>query len=374
MFTRLIFVSTCLCVCNVFANHADVFNELQTVLRTKRDVLGEGNYECYSNGECVMEYKSGQLLTYREEPLCSRSEEGCGVSISERKRREAACGAMSEEFEQLCVRSSSESCSFMKRSMEEMECGASGFHQERTLREKREECLAVRKRFEQLCSRATRKRAITEECSFALEEMESSDCGDYKDEEELEKRETCADGWTLHEGICYRYFAGPLSWSDAEAQCASLTDDESSHLATLERAIARSTEDRAFFSSLIESSGAIDKIDAVLSTMSDHYNGSDWKEVVTYLDNWTYIGVKKIDDEWRWVSAKKEESDWNDLKNGQSDWYTEEPTDEGSTDIRMDHGDCVTYFQPDGESIDHGAWWNVDCEVELPFLCERDPQ
>merc|ERR1712093_552943 len=80
------------------ANHADVFNELQSLLRAKREVLGEGSYECYSNGECVMEYKSGDLVTYREEPLCARSEQGCGVSTMERRRRGAECATMSEEL------------------------------------------------------------------------------------------------------------------------------------------------------------------------------------------------------------------------------------------------------------------------------------
>lgn len=353
-------------------NHADAFNELQTLLRARRDVLGESHYECYSNGECVTEYKMGELVTYREEPLCARSAEGCGVSRQQRKKREAACSQMSENFDQLCARSADadDSCSFMLEDMEEMECG--DYKQEKVRVEKREECRAIQKRFEQQCKRGAGKRAISDECSFVLEDIESSDCS--SDTMELQKRDTCVDGWTFHEGVCYKYFSDPKSWSKAEKECASQSDDESSHLATLERAKAHSPHDRVFFNDLIKGAGNLQLIDDVLSTMNSHYNGSDWKEMISYYDNWSWIGVRKIDDVYRWVSAKKENSDWNDLKSGQSDWYSEEPTKVDSTDIRMDHGNCVTYFQSNSLNIDHGAWWNVACMVELPFLCERDPQ
>jgi len=205
--------------------------------------------------------------------------------------------------------------------------------------------------------------------------MEDAPC----EEEEIYKRsDTCEDGWSLNDGNCYKYFAGPLTFLKAETECEGLTDDDSSHLATLERAVVRSTEDRAFFDSLIESSGAVDAIDAVLSQMTDQYNGSDWQDVIDYYDNWAFIGVKYYEEQWRWVSAKKEKSDWNDLKAGQSDWYDHSesdinnPTSVNSTDIRSDHGHCVAYFT-DGPSAEDGAWWNVPCTVELPFICERDP-
>ena len=72
------------------------------------------------------------------------------VSRQQRKKREAACSQMSENFDQLCARSADadDSCSFMLEDMEEMECG--DYKQEKVRVEKREECRAIQKRFEQV--------------------------------------------------------------------------------------------------------------------------------------------------------------------------------------------------------------------------------
>ena len=66
------------------------------------------------------------------------------------------------------------------------------------------------------------------------------------------------------------------------------------------------------------------------------------------------------------------------LQFGQSDWIRGEnrqPSKINTTDIRMDHGNCVSYFQNDDlKGDDIGSWWNLACGVQLPFICEKDPQ
>merc|ERR1739848_141399 len=129
---------------------------------------------------------------------------------------------------------------------------------------------------------------------------------------------------------------------------------------------------------LIDSSGAIDKIDAVLSKMDDHFEGKNWKEVITYFDNWAWIGVKRLDGNWKWAVPKRPEKDWNQVKAGQGDWRRKEPSHDN--DFKVDNGNCVVYFhnkktidsalEADTEEVGEvKAWWNVNCRLELPFLC-----
>merc|ERR1712139_567530 len=137
-----------------FADREETFDQIQELLRAKRDVLGEGHYECYGSGQCVMEYKMGELVTYREEPLCSRSEEGCGLSNIERQKREAACAETNSlDLEQKCKRSTDEECSFLLNNMEE--CAM--LKRERRELVKRDQCRSLKKRFDAYCARSTGK-------------------------------------------------------------------------------------------------------------------------------------------------------------------------------------------------------------------------
>jgi len=303
------------------ANYVDKLVRIQELIQEKEDLLGESNYECYENGACAMEYKQGDLVTFRQEPECAAIEgaEGCSRAAMVRKKRDM-CGQMSEEMEQLC---------------------------------------------------GGKKRMSSEECMFILEDMEEQGCGDVV----IEKREsTCPnDEWHLSKGICYRHYASPKSFGEARKQC----EKDNGGLATLERAIA--AEERAFFNDVIKSSNTADLIDAELAGLSDHYpEGESWKEYYNYLDNWAWIGVRREGKlgEWRWASHHKTDTnDWNPLKTGQSDWYNKQPSVNGTNPIAADHGNCVAYFQNDNSDpadANKGAWWNAGCSLKLPFLCEQD--
>ena len=342
--------------------------------------MGELDYLCYENGgECVAEYKMDGLVTYKEEALCSRSEEGCGAGflVLERVKREEMCLNMEEDLE-LCTRSSDQLCGgLVMQKMEEMGCG--GALEERRLRKKRDMCLALTKRFDQLCG-GRRKRAISEECAMTMELMESSDCA--SETEFLSKRAVaCPEGWKGRRGICYKYFKDPATFEKASKTCAGALKDQSSGLATIESMIVETTEDRKFFNDLIESSGAVDQIDKVLSKMDDHFEGKNWKEVITYFDNWAWIGVKRTGDDksWKWAVPKRKEEDWNQVKVGQADWRKGEPSHDNT--FHMDNGNCVVYFHNkkkidsalDADTEEVGevtGWWNANCKIELPFLCE----
>merc|ERR1712059_159478 len=143
-----------------------------------------------------------------------------------------------------------------------------------------------------------------------------------------------------------------------------------------ERAITMGAEDTLFFQTLIESTGSVDKIDKVLSQMTDQYVDGDWQSDKAYYDNWAWIGVKKVKDVWRWVSPVKKAKEWNEVTYGQPDWVSGEfrqPSKANSTDVSLDNGNCVTYFQAAADK-DEGSWWNVACQVQLPFICEKNPQ
>jgi len=361
------------------ANTLEIFDQIQELLRARRSVLGENDYLCYE-GECVAEYKMDGLVTYKEEALCSRSEEGCGegVLVLERAKREEMCVNMNEDLE-LCKRDVDPLCGgLVLKKMEEMEC--QGLLEERRVREKRDMCVALQKRFSQLCG-GLRKRAITEGCGAVMEEMESSECGG---DLQLKKRApNCPEGWSGRAGVCYKYFSDPMTFAKASKTCKSASKDKSSQLATIESMLVETNEDRKFFSDLIQSSGAVEHIDSVLSTMDDMFEGKNWKEVITYYDNWSWIGVKKSGDgdaaDWKWAVANKAEDDWNKVKAGQGDWARKEPSHDN--DLRMDNGHCVVYFYnkksgdsaltTDIESVQEvKAWWNANCNLELPFLCE----
>lgn len=365
---------------NSSVNYPDVFNKIQRLMRAKDEIYGEGNYECYSNGECVMEYKMGDLVTYREESLCARSEEGCGESLSKYQKREELCNSMEEEYMTACERSQSENCDRKLEDMEEQSCLE--VRVEKRKRERRAACHGLSKRFAQgLCGGSGKKRSISEECQLVMELMEEEDCmigGNYQEDlVEFEKREkTCIEGWSKSGKVCYKYYTGPVKYERAKEFCETLTNDKSSHLATLERAITMGPENTKFFQDLIESSGAIEKIDGVLSQMSDHYVDGDWQSEKKYYDNWAWVGVKKVNDVWSWVSAKKEPADWNPVTYGQPDWVKgmyRQPSEKNDTAIRMDHGNCVAYFQEPNSDKDMGSWWNAGCGVQLPFICEMDP-
>lgn len=362
--------------CTSSVNYADVFNNIQRVLKTKDELYGDGEYECYSNGECVMEYKVGDLVTYREEALCARSAEGCGESIMELRKREQSCTNMEEEYMQnpLCKRAEDGDCRVMLKKMEELECGP--LILEKRSRKKREACGALNDKFESECG--GKRRAITDECQAVMQAYEEEDCAETAGGINLQKRaKKCGEGWSLHGKVCYKYYDGPSKFNQALSFCAKLTTDQTSHLATLERAVTMGAEDTAFFQSLIESSGSVDKIDKVLSQMTDSYVDGDWQKEKTYYDNWAWIGVKKVKDVWRWVSPVKEAKDWNEVTYGQPDWISGEfrqPSKTNSTDIRMDHGNCVSYFQEADSDSDVGSWWNVACGVSLPYICEKNPQ
>merc|ERR1712003_533809 len=228
----------------------------------------------------------------------------------------------------------------MGKKMEEMEC--QGLLEERRVREKRDMCVALQKRFSQLCG-GLRKRAITEGCGAVMEEMESSECGG---DLQLKKRApNCPEGWSGRAGVCYKYFSDPMTFAKASKTCKSASKDKSSQLATIESMLVETNEDRKFFSDLIQSSGAVEHIDSVLSTMDDMFEGKNWNEV----------------------------------KAGQGDWARKEPSHDN--DLRMDNGHCVVYFYnkksgdsaltTDIESVQEvKAWWNANCNLELPFLCE----
>lgn len=297
-------------------NYVDIFNKIQTILRAKDEVFGEGEYECYESGACVMEYKVGDLVTFREEALCARSAEGCGLSINELQKREQQCTNMEEEYMQLCRRSDNENCGYLLESMEEMQC--SFLKLEKRGQNKRSLCNTLHEEFEQLCTRSNgKRRAISDGCQAVLKNIEDEEC-----ESDLQKRATtCDEGWSKRGKVCYKYYAGPYNFKQALKFCNELTKDKSSHLATPERAVTMSPEDTAFFNELILSAGAIKKIDAVLSQMGSHYTDGDWKNDITYFDNWAWVGIKKVENVWRWVSAKKADpKDWNNVDFGQSDW------------------------------------------------------
>jgi len=301
------------------ANYADKLVKIQELSQEMDDMLGEASYDCYENGACALEYKQGDLVTFRQEPECYNEEEGaegCSRAAVIRKKRDM-CGQLSEDMEQLC---------------------------------------------------GGKKRMSNEECGLVLRDMEEQGCGDVV----LEKRASCPDeNWHLSRNICYRHYSNPRTFAEARKQC----ERDNGGLATLEHAIA--TPERAFFNDVIASSGTADLIDDVLKTLVTHYtNAGGWKEYYKYLDNWAWIGVRREGKagDWKWASHKKEgASDWNSLKAGQGDWYNKQPTTNGSTPISVDHGNCVAYFQNDeANDQNEGAWWNLSCQLRLPFLCEQD--
>lgn len=351
---------------------------MQSLLRTRRSILGETDYLCYENGgECVAEYSQDGLVTYKQEPQCAGNDAGCGesVMILERVRREEMCLKMSDDLE-LCKRDSQLCPDRVLEKMEEMQCA--GVLEERRVRRRRDACIVLQKRFSQLCE-LRRKRSISEECSFVMEEMESSECA--SETEFLSKRSSgCPEGWSARRGVCYKYFSDPVNFQKAATTCKGLSSDgtKSAHLATLERMIVDTSADRDFFNSLIQSSGAVDHIDSVLSKMDDMFEGKNWKEVISYADNWGWIGVQKHGDDWKWATDKNS-ADWNEVKVGHSDWRKKEPTH--NNDLKMDNGNCVVYFNNAKTEVDSaltditdvgdvGAWWNVNCNLELPFVCE----
>jgi len=360
------------------ANTEEIFNQIQELLRTRRSVLGESDYQCFTSGECVSEYQMEGLVTYKEEALCTRSEEGCGegVMVLERAKREEMCMNMDEDME-LCKRSvePQPACGMVMEKIEEMGCGE--IIVERKVRRKRDMCVALKKRFSGLCS-GRRKRAISDGCNRVMEAMESSDCA--SEVEFLSKRQSgCPDGWTARQGVCYKYFKDPLNFAKANNLCKGAAADSSSRLATIQSMSVDTLEDRKFFDSLIESSGAVEHIDSVLSTMDDMFEGKNWKEVIEYYDNWAWIGVKSSGDDWKWAVPSQKEADWSPVKIGQDDWRKSEPSQDH--DLRMDNGNCGVYFHNRKERIDSSlsdktdegevkAWWNANCELELPFLCE----
>jgi len=356
-------------------SNVEMFNELQSLLRVRRSVLGETDFQYFENGEVVAEYSQDGLVTYKQEPQCA-SEGACGssVMILERVRREEMCLEMTDNLE-LCKRDS-QLCGgrVVLEKMEEMECA--GLMEERRVRRKREACVAVQKRFAQLCG--GRKRAISEECAVVLEDMESMECS--SEVEFLRKRSAgCPDGWSSRRNVCYKYFSDPVNFQKANKVCAGLAvGGKRAHLATLERMIVDTTADREFFNNLIQSSGAVDHIDSVLGAMDDMFEGRNWREVISYADNWGWIGVQKSGDEWRWAT-KQNANDRNPVKVGHADWRQKEPSHDN--DLKMDNGHCVVYFNNARSSMDSaltdvtdvgdiGAWWNVSCNLELPFICE----
>ena len=320
------------------------------------------------------------LVTYKQEALCSRSEEGCGQGfmILERAKREEMCLNMDEDME-LCKRDVDPYCGRMvMKKMEDMGC--SGFLEERRRKKKRDECIALQRRFEQLCG-GKRKRAISEECSAVMELMDSSECAGST--ELISKRAVeCNPGWALRRGVCYKYFAGPMNFQKAAKACSGADSD--AQLATIESMLVKTEADRKFFNDLIKSSGKIDEIDSVLGDRDDMFEGKDWKEVITYFDNWAWVGVKNSaadggEKDWKWAVNNKNEEDWNPVKQGQGDWAKKQPSH--NNDFTMDNGNCVVYFYnkvPVDSSLNGDvskvgnvkAWWNVNCKVELPFLCE----
>jgi len=380
MFSALCLLIICAALRSPEAKNAEIFKEMQALLRTRREVLGESTYEYYNNGEYAVEYKMDGLVTYRSEALCARSLEGCGENMLFRRKREDMCMNMSEDLELCKRREINGLCEGVEKRMADNEC--EGLFQERKVRMKRDECLALNKRFEQKCKRAIGKRAIDEECSFVLNAMESSDCA--SEAEFLAKRgkkKGCDPGWSLYKGICFQYFKEPQSWMNAEKHCERLTNDKSSHLVTIERMLSSGKAGREFFHNLIESSGAIDHIDSVLSKMDDMFEGKNWKEVISYYDNWGWMGLQKNDEKFRWVDPKKKKEDWNVVKNGHGNWRKGQPS--FKNDVGMDNGSCVVYFMYTKEKMDSaladptdvgdiGAWFNANCGLQLPFVCEMD--
>jgi len=349
-------------------------------LRVRRSVLGENDYMCYPEaGECVLEYKLDGLVTYKQEALCSRSEEGCGEGfmVLERAKREEMCVNMEEDME-LCKRDVDPYCAglVMKKMEEE---GCSGLLEERRLRKKRDECVSLQKRFTVYCG-GKRKRSISEECSAVMRLMDGSECG-WSTELIVKRAAKCNPGWALRRGICYKYFEGPMNFHKAAKACSGADSD--AQLATIESMLVKTEADRKFFNDLIASSGKIDEIDSVLGGQDDMFGGKDWKEVITYYDNWAWVGVKNSGDDdkkdWKWAVNNKDEADWNPVKQGHGDWAKKQPSHEN--DFGMDNGNCVVYFYnkvPVDSSLngvvsevgDVKAWWNVNCKAELPFLCE----
>ena len=347
---------------------------MQELFRMKESILGEGYYTCYDGGECVMEYKVDNLMTFREEPLCARSIDGCGFAVSELVKREELCSQKSEQWQELCTRSADENCMAMMEDMEDMGCET--VLKEREEREKREACSGFMQNYEELCGGNGKKRAVDPLCAELLEKSEDIGCLAMSiDIDKRSSKKGCPTGWSKLKSNCYRYFPGPMSFNKATDHCDAIDSKRNSHLATLERNLVK--KHTAFFDKIIESSGAIDKIDAVLSKMSSHYNNGDWKDMIEYFDDWAWIGVKKIGDDWKWVSEKKNQEGWTNVKPVHTYWVKSDdirqPTKDGESSIRMDYGNCVTYFRNRDEEIS-GAWWNVACAVELPFLCQMEVQ
>jgi hypothetical protein len=140
---------------------------------------------------------------------------------------------------------------------------------------------------------------------------------------------------------------------------------------------AISADRREFFNNLIASSGSVEMLNKTMekyANETDAFNFAEWQEYFEYYDNWAWIGVRRVGDDWKWISHHKgNSSDWNTIKTGHSDWYEGQPTKVNSTDVAIDNGNCVTYFQHENsDGHDIGAWWNVECQLKLPFLCEQD--
>lgn len=373
LFLTIVFLVTSGILAGSNSDLFGTFVELQKALRERRSVLGDGSYECYSNGACALEFRQDGLLTYREELLCSRSEEGCGESLVERKKREEQCGSLHEEL-QLCGRSAADAASCgdaVLRSVEEQGCG------EVLERRRRSECAAVARRSEELCGAwGSKKRSVSEECSLAMREMEEMECGSSV---QLQKRDGECEGagWKKSGNACYKYFPGPATYQEAWHTC----NQADGRLATPEKMVSANPTDRQFFNDLIQSSGTKTKIDEVLGDMDEHFGGKNWDEVIDYYDNWGWIGVKMdevttgedgVVDIWKWNEEGNQEQ--LPVKIGQADWARKQPSFKNAVGT---DGRCVVYFhdretavEEETKAVDMGAWWNVNCKMSFPFICE----
>ena len=329
-------------------------------------MLGEVEYEYYpDSGEVVLQMRNEEgLITFLQESRCSSSEDGCGTSLTEIRKREGLCEGLSQEFGN-CKRSMEEECGAgVMRNYEESDCGPvlRNKREVQLKREKRQMCDGVRARRAAVCG-GSGKRAVSEECRLVLRGLE--ECSLV-----LEKRakKTCTGEQVFERaGICYRYFPGPQTWDISQSICTNWGDG--GRLATIEGLLTDTQAGKDFFNSVINDSPSTAILEELYQGQEDMFGGVDWKQWSNYTSNWAWIGVKELrDDEgglgWKWAGPNTDDTTWSPVKKmfGLYDWARNQPDDTGN---------CVAYFDGLNGGEKEGAWWNVRCRYQLPFLCEK---
>ncbi|XP_043939967.1 lectin-like [Protopterus annectens] len=131
-------------------------------------------------------------------------------------------------------------------------------------------------------------------------------------------RWVCADGWTLFQGYCYKFFDVKKSWNEAENICKNTV--KGAHLTSISSDVQNKF--------LVQLTKAMDK-----SIPTAWTGGNDFTKKYT----------------WTWVDGKSF---------SYTHWSKGEPTNLGG------HEEClqINWLVP-------GQWNNEMCSAALPFIC-----